>query len=121
VVGLLTFAVIVIGGPYFIDAMTVNAEVRETARHYLLWSALAPLIGVACFQYDGIFTGATQTADMRNMMLISMVVFFLAWWPLEQAYGNHGLWASMIVFFGARGIFFALRMPALRRTAFGSA
>ena len=121
VVGLLTFAVIIIGGPFFIDAMSADAQVRETARHYLLWSALAPLVGVACFQYDGIFTGATQTADMRNMMLLSMIVFFLAWWPLEQAYGNHGLWASMIVFFAARGIFFALRMPALRRTAFGSA
>ncbi len=118
IVGLLTFAVIWIGGPVFIDGMTVNAEVRETARHYLLWAALAPLICVACFQYDGIFTGATQTADMRNMMLISMIVFFLAWWPLEQVYGNHGLWASMIVFFAARGVFFALRMPALRRAAF---
>jgi MATE family multidrug resistance protein len=119
VVGLLTFAVIWIGGPFFIDGMTINTEVRETARHYLLWAALAPLIGVACFQYDGIYTGATQTADMRNMMLVSMIVFFLAWWPLERIYGNHGLWASMIVFFAARGIFFALRMPALRRTAFG--
>jgi len=119
VVGLLTFAVIWIGGPSFIDFMTVNRDVRETARHYLHWAALAPLIGVACFQYDGIYTGATQTADMRNMMLVSMIVFFLAWWPLEQFYGNHGLWASMIVFFAARGIFFALRMPALRRTAFG--
>jgi MATE family multidrug resistance protein len=118
VVGLLTFAVIWIGGPFFIDGMTVNTEVRETARHYLHWAALAPLIGVACFQYDGIYTGATQTADMRNMMLVSMIVFFLAWWPLERIYGNHGLWASMIVFFAARGIFFALRMPALRRTAF---
>jgi MATE family multidrug resistance protein len=118
VVGLLTFAVIWVGGPFFIDAMTVNGEVRETARHYLHWAALAPLIGVACFQYDGIYTGATQTADMRNMMLVSMIVFFLAWWPLEQFYGNHGLWASMIVFFAARGIFFALRMPALRRAAF---
>src|SRR5262249_14463398 len=120
VVGLLMFTVIAIGGPGFIDAMTVNPQVRETARHYLLWSALAPLIGVACFQYDGIFTGATQTADMRNMMLLSMIVFFIAWWPLEQTYGNHGLWGSMIVFFAARGVFFAVRMPALRRAAFGS-
>jgi MATE family multidrug resistance protein len=118
VVGFLTFAIIWLAGPWFIDIMTVNAEVRGTARHYLLWAALAPLIGVACFQYDGIFTGATQTADMRNMMLAAMVAFFVAWWPLEQAYGNHGLWASMIVFFAARGLFFALRMPALRRTAF---
>ncbi len=119
VVGFLMFVVIWLGGPWFIDAMTVNAEVRETARHYLIWAALAPLIGVACFQYDGIFTGATQTADMRNMMLASMIVFLAAWWPLEQYYGNHGLWMSMIVFFVARGVLYALRMPALRRTAFG--
>lgn len=118
VVGLVTFAVIMLGGPWFIDVMSVDPQVRETARHYLIWSALAPLIGVACFQYDGIFTGATQTADMRNMMLLSMILFFLAWWPLEQYYGNHGLWASMMVFFAARGVLFALRMPALRRTAF---
>jgi MATE family multidrug resistance protein len=118
VVGFLTFAIIWLAGPWLIDAMTVNPEVRETARHYLIWSALAPLIGVACFQYDGIFTGATQTADMRNMMLLAMIVFFIAWWPLEKYYGNHGLWLSMIVFFAARGAFFALRMPALRRTAF---
>jgi MATE family multidrug resistance protein len=55
---------------------------------------------------------------MRNMMLLAMIVFFIAWWPLEKYYGNHGLWLSMIVFFAARGVFFALRMPALRRTAF---
>ena len=119
VVGFLVFAVIYLGGPWFIDTMAVNPNVRETARHYLLWAALTPLIGVACFQYDGIFTGATQTADMRNMMLLSMITFFVVWWPLEQYYGNHGLWASMIVFFAARGVFFALRMPALRRAAFG--
>ena len=119
VVGFLVFAVIYLGGPWFIDTMAVNPDVRETARHYLLWAALTPLIGVACFQYDGIFTGATQTADMRNMMLLSMITFFIVWWPLEQYYGNHGLWASMIVFFAARGVFFALRMPALRKAAFG--
>jgi len=118
VVGFLVFAVIYLAGPWFIDTMAVNPDVRETARHYLLWAALTPLIGVACFQYDGIFTGATQTADMRNMMLLSMVTFFIVWWPLEQYYGNHGLWVSMIVFFAARGVFFALRMPALKKAAF---
>jgi multidrug resistance protein, MATE family len=120
-VGLLTFAIILVGGPSFIDAMAVNPDVRETARHYLIWAALAPLIGVACFQYDGIFTGATQTADMRNMMIVSMAVFLAAWFVLERAYGNHGLWAAMIVFFAVRGVTYAMRMPALRRAAFGEA
>ena len=105
--GVLTFAVIWFGGPFFIDWMAVNPDVREVARHYLFWAALAPLVGVACFQYDGIFTGATQTADMRNMMIVSLAIYMLAWWWLEPAYGNLGLWLSMIVFFVARGVTFA--------------
>jgi MATE family multidrug resistance protein len=112
-------ALIWFGGPFFIDLMAANEDVRATARMYLFWVALTPLAGIACFQYDGIFTGVTQTADMRNMMLLSMIITLIAWWPLEQYYGNHGLWAAMMVFFVSRGILFALRMPALRRTAFG--
>jgi multidrug resistance protein, MATE family len=118
VVGVLCALTIWSGGPWFIDAMTVNAEVRETARHYLLWAGLAPLLGTVCFQYDGIFTGATQTADMRNMMIVSMAIFLAAWALLEPAYGNHGLWVALMVFFVARGVTFGLRMPALKRRAF---
>jgi MATE family multidrug resistance protein len=55
---------------------------------------------------------------MRNMMIVSLAIYMLAWWWLEPAYGNLGLWLSMIVFFVARGVTFALRMPALRRAAF---
>lgn len=117
--GIFASALIWFGGPFFIDLMATNEEVRATARLYLFWAALTPLAGIACFQFDGIFTGATQTADMRNMMLLSMVFTLVVWWPLEQHYGNDGLWATMIVFFVSRGVFFALRMPALRRTAFG--
>ena len=117
-VGVLTTLVILAGGPWFIDLMTVNPEVRETARHYLFWAALAPLVGTVCFQFDGIFTGATATADMRNMMIVSRAIYLAAWWWLEPAFGNHGLWAAMIVFFAARGVTFWMRMPALERKAF---
>ncbi|MBL8905950.1 MAG: MATE family efflux transporter [Rhizobiales bacterium] len=117
--GVVAFAIVWFGGPFFIDLMAVNPDVREVARQYLFWAALAPLVGVACFQYDGIFTGATQTADMRNMMIVSLAIYMLAWWWLEPAYGNLGLWLAMIVFFAARGVTFAMRMPALRRAAFG--
>ena len=58
VVGALCSAIIWIAGPWFIDLMTVNAEVRETARHYLFWVSLTPFLGTICFQFDGIFTGS---------------------------------------------------------------
>jgi len=117
-VGLLLFLVIWFGGPRFTDVMTVNLEVRETARLYLFWAALSPLVGTVCFQFDGIFTGATATAEMRNMMIVSLIIYLAAWWWLQPHYGNHGLWAAFIVFFVARGVTFGMRMPALKRIAF---
>jgi len=104
-----------LGGGVLIDLMTVNEEVRSIARHYLVWAALAPVIGVACFQLDGIFIGATRTRDMRNMMLISLGVYFVAWSVLTPVFGNHGLWAALMIFFSARSVTLAVRLPALRR------
>ena len=118
VVGALCSAIIWFAGPTFIDLMTVNSEVRETARLYLFWAALTPLLGTICFQYDGIFTGAMATRDMRNMMVLSLMIYLASWWILERNFGNHGLWAALCVFFIARGVTYAMRMPALARVAF---
>lgn len=117
-VGALCMVAIWFAGPWFIDLMSVNPEIRETARHYLPWAAVTPLLGAACFQFDGIFTGALATRDMRNMMIVSLAIYLAAWWLLEPAYGNHGLWAALSIFFVARGLTFAARMPALTRAAF---
>jgi multidrug resistance protein, MATE family len=106
-------------GPQFIDLMTVNSEVRAFAGHYLIWAAITPFLGAACFLYDGIFTGAMATRDMRNMMLLSLGAYMLAWGLFEPRYGNHGLWAALSVFFLVRSIAFATRLPAIRRTVFG--
>lgn len=117
-VGALSSAIIWFAGPSLIDLMTVNTEVRETARKYLFWVSLTPLLGTICFQFDGIFTGAMATREMRNMMVLSLVIYLASWWFLERNFGNHGLWAALCVFFIARGITYAMRMPALSRAAF---
>ncbi len=105
------------GGP-IIDAMAVNAEVRELARVYLPWAVVAPIAGVACFQLDGIFIGATRTRDMRNTMIVSLAVFLAAWAALTPLFGNHGLWAAMIAFFVIRAATLVIYYPALERDAF---
>ena len=120
VLGIVCSLIIWVFGPTLVDLMTLSPEVRETARTYLPWVAVSPVLGVICFQFDGIFTGAMATKDMRNMMIVSLGVFMLAWWTLEGRYGNHGLWAALNIFFIARGITFATRMPSLERRAFGS-
>ena len=106
-------------GPYIIDILTVNPEVRIVARQYLWWAALTPVAGFACFLLDGIFVGATQTKDMRNMMLITLVLYLFAWWLLVPAFGNDGRWASLIVLLLLRALTLGARLPALARQAFG--
>ena len=107
-----------LGGSWLIDVITLNEVVRDLARTYLSWAALAPVIGVACFQLDGIFIGATRTRDMRNMMLVSLMIYLLAWAALTPPLGNHGLWAALMTLFVARAMTLAAHLPALMRDAF---
>ncbi len=111
--------VIWIAGPFIIATSAKSPEVQAAALAFLIWVALGPIAGVWCFQLDGIFTGATRTRDMRNMMIVSIGVFFVAFLILGRAFGNHGLWASYMVLFIVRAITLGARMPSLVRGAFG--
>ena len=102
-------------GGMIVDVMAKNAAVQEAARLYLPWMALAPVLALASFMFDGIFIGATRTADMRNMMFLSALVYGAAALLLVPTFGNHGLWAALLVSFVARGLTLAARYPALER------
>ena len=108
------------GGPFLIDLMTASADVRAAARDYLVYAALASVIGTFAFTYDGIYIGATWTRDMRNLMIVTIVLYFAAWW-ITLPLGNTGLWLSILVFLGVRGALQAARYPALARATFRSA
>ena len=100
-------------GNSIINVMTTAEDVRAVSYVYLPWMVLAPLAGVAAWMLDGIFIGATRTADMRNMMFISFCVYLIALALLLPSYGNHGLWASLIIFSIARGVTLGFKYPAL--------
>lgn len=102
-------------GTVFIDLLTVDAAARAAARTYLPWAAAAPLLGVWAFQLDGVFIGATRTADMRNAMLLSLAIFLAAWWLLTP-YGNDGLWGALYVHYVARIGTLAYYYPGLVRS-----
>ena len=104
-------------GPWIIDVMTKSPEVQAEARLYLPWMVAAPLVGWAAWMLDGIFIGATQGRDMRNMMIVSFVIYWAAVWALLPMFGNHGLWMALLISFIARGITLGLRYPALEAAA----
>jgi len=110
-------AIFALFGPALIDLMTANAEVRRLARDYLQFVIFAPLLGVFAFAYDGVYIGATWARDMRNLMVLSLAIFFAAWLAL-RSFGNAGLWGALLVHYAARGGLEALRYPALLRKSF---
>ncbi|MEP2530884.1 MATE family efflux transporter [Shimia sp.] len=104
-------------GGMIIDIMTTAPDVRLSARDYLPWMVAAPLIGVASWMLDGIFIGATQSREMRNMMLLSLLVYVAAVFALVPVWGNHGLWAALLISFVARGVTLGWRYPKLEELA----
>jgi MATE family multidrug resistance protein len=104
-------------GTALIDVMTASEAVRRGARDYLWFVAVSPLLGVFAFAYDGIYIGATWARDMRNLMVASLLVFFMAWLALRSQ-GNAGLWGAMLAHYAARGGLQALRYPAMLRASF---
>ncbi|TIN19586.1 MAG: MATE family efflux transporter [Mesorhizobium sp.] len=116
--GFATAAEQLFGGANLVALVTTSEEVRSVADIYLPWAAFTALSGVLAFQMDGVFIGATWSRDMRNMMLLSFLVFAAALLTLAPAFGNDGLWAALHVFLLARGFSLLTILRFRMRTAF---
>jgi MATE family multidrug resistance protein len=109
-----------LGGHAFITFVTTNEAVRETAWAYIAYAAAATFCGAVCFDFDGVFIGATWTRDMRNMMLVSMALYLLSF-VLLKPFGNAGLWLAILFFLSIRGATLYWRYRRLVREAFPDA
>lgn len=97
-----------LAGPWLISVLTTSPEVRLAAETYLPWAAVTGLTGALAFLMDGVFIGATWSADMRNRMLMSFAGYLVALAVFVPLLGNHGLWLALNGFLLFRGIFLAM-------------
>jgi MATE family multidrug resistance protein len=109
------FAVLFLfGGHLFIEMQTDIPSVRETAFHYVPYLALLPLIAVWSYLLDGLFIGATRAREMRNAMVISVIVALPVAWAMQRL-GNHGLWISFLLFMVLRSLTLAAYAWTMQR------
>ena len=113
---LVSAAFVLTAGP-IIDLFTNVPEVRALAREYALWAALAPAVGFAAFQLDGIFVGATAAREMRDAMLWVAAAYFPAAWVFTELFGNHGVWAAIHLFLALRAVTLLRLYPRLEARA----
>ena len=106
-------------GPAIVSAMTTDSAIAATAQSYMPWVAFSPVAVALCFLLDGVFVGAGRGRDMRNMMIISVLIYLASWFALTQVFGAQGHWAAFMLFFLVRGGTLAARLPDVRRTALG--
>ena len=89
---------------YIINVLTDLEYLRFLTFNYIIWIFIIPPVASICYQFDGIFIGASQTAEMRNGMIISVILFILSSHFLVNNFGNHGLWLSLLFFMIIRSI-----------------
>lgn len=109
---LATFLVII--KPWFLEAMTSNVPLRQTAAVYWPWLAALPVICIWAFLWDGVFMSAMRTRTLRNSMLGSVLLYAPTLFWLSAQWGNHGIWAALLVFMAARSVFLTIAWPKLK-------
>ena len=61
------------------------------------------MLAVWSYLLDGLFIGATRAREMRNTMLVNMLLIAPFAYGL-QSFGNHGLWLTLLLFMLLRAL-----------------
>ena len=91
-------------GIELLSIFTDKENIVAASIPYLFWMILFPIISTPCYLWDGIYIGLTASRAMRQTMLIAVAVYILFYFLLKNEYGNHGLWAALLIFMAARGL-----------------
>jgi len=89
---------------FIVNQLTDLDYLRYLAFNYFIWIIIIPPIAALCYQFDGIFIGASQTAEMRNGMILSVIIYIVSSHFLVNNLGNHGLWIALLFFMVLRSI-----------------
>ena len=102
--GLIICVIFFLSKNYYIITMTDLPNIREISFSYSYWIIIIPFAASFCFQFDGIFVGASQTTELRNAMIVSVAIYIVVSFFLIASFGNTGLWLSLCIFFIARAL-----------------
>lgn len=108
-------ATIMLLGPYLIVALSQDPAVQASALKYLPFCALAPVLGFAAYQMDGIFIGTTRTVAMRNAGIVAVIIYIGAHYLIYPILGAAGIWIAFLVYYIMRAVTLAVAYPRITR------
>jgi MATE family multidrug resistance protein len=89
---------------FAINLMSDIDEVKKLSSSFVVWLIILPFIASFCYQFDGIFIGASQTQELRNAMMFSVFFYLLISIVLTKYYSNTGVWISLCLFMILRAL-----------------
>ena len=92
---------------FFKDIINIITDIeilRFISYKHFIWVLIIPPVASFCYQLDGIFIGASQTKEIRNAMIVSVIGFISLSIYLTDYFGNHGLWFSLMIFMILRAL-----------------
>ncbi|MEL6874389.1 MAG: MATE family efflux transporter [Pseudomonadota bacterium] len=113
--GLIISALYLFGGGAIISGFISDPDARDAALTYLPYCAAVPIIGVAAYQLDGFFLGATQGRAMRNAAIFVTVVYVALDLILRPLFGNAGVWIAFLGMYVFRAAALGWYLPSLMR------
>ena len=112
-------ALIYFGGPYLIAFLSKDPAVQESAGTFLIYCALAPILGFAAWELDGIFIGTTRSKEMRNAGVLAVALYLITHYALLRAFpdlaAGHIIWTAFILWYIARAATLAVYYPKVVR------
>ena len=87
-----------------VNIITDIEILRSISYKHFIWIIIIPPAASFCYQLDGIFIGASQTKEIRNAMIVSVLSFIGISIYLTSHFGNHGLWFSLLLFMILRAL-----------------
>ena len=85
---------------FFKDIINIITDIeilRFISYKHIFWIIIIPPLASFCYQLDGIFIGASQTREMRNAMVVSVLTFIGISIYLTRYFENHGIWLSLML------------------------
>jgi multidrug resistance protein, MATE family len=92
---------------FFKDIINLITDIeilRFISYQHIFWIIIIPPIASFCYQLDGIFIGASQTREIRNAMVFSVLIFIGTSIYLTRYFENHGIWFSLMLFMILRAL-----------------
>jgi MATE family multidrug resistance protein len=81
-----------------INLITDIEILRFISYKHMFWIIIIPPLASFCYQLDGIFIGASQTKELRNAMIVSVLSFLGISIYLTRYFDNHGVWFALSMF-----------------------